>query len=75
MLAAFYNRVDNAEAALLAPAIERLRDERRGQEQTIARLITLREEKRDRLARIESLIREIESLEAQEAGLLSASRS
>ncbi|MBC8143825.1 MAG: hypothetical protein H7Y38_20530 [Armatimonadetes bacterium] len=66
-LVAFYNRLESTEATLLAPAIERLRQERRAQEQTIADLTLLREEKRQRLTRIESL-------EAQEARLLSATR-
>ena len=74
-MTAFYTRIENAEAVRLTPAMEHLRQERQGQERTIASLIVLREEKRQRLAHIESLVHEIESLEAQEARLLSETPS
>ena len=58
MLDRFYSKLEDAEALLLAPTLDRLRRERGAQEVAIHKLTLLREEKRTRLARIESLVRE-----------------
>jgi hypothetical protein len=71
-LTAFYQRLEPAEASYLAPATERLHQQVRAQKERIQRLVTLREEKRFRLARIQSLVREMQALEAEENQLLAA---
>lgn len=70
-LAAFYQRLEQAEDRYLDAT--RMEQQARIEErtQTLSELQTLLHEKQSRLARIRSLIREIQELEAAESRLLS----
>lgn len=75
LLTAFYQTLADEETARLAPATTRLDEQLHQQEQAIAQLTRLRDQKRQHLANIESLIRQIQTLEAQEAKVLAATPS
>lgn len=69
LLAAFYARVEAEEEARLAPRRVHAQTERA---QQIAHLDALLQHKRDALLKLESLVREIEALRAEEARLRAA---
>lgn len=70
----YYRLQDETEAELLRSAWERMDKRIAQQEATLSHLATLRDEKRQRLAHIRSLVREIEAIEAEETRVLSAVR-
>jgi hypothetical protein len=74
-LVAFYQRIEATEAGYLSSATEHLRQKVQEQEERIRRLETLRTEKQLRLSRIQSLVREMQAIEAEEIQLLSAAKA
>jgi hypothetical protein len=73
-LADYYRQLEETEMRYLAPAIERLETRQQRQEEAIARLEVLRDEKIKQLAQIRSLIQKIEAIETEEKQLLAATK-
>ena len=71
-LTAYYAQWDTKEADTLTPSLAAMRQQKKEQNEAIARLESFYHEKAQRLNHIRALIAEIESIEQEETRLLSA---